>query len=126
MHYASIHIKPQDVSEPVEQFARRVYQKLGIAKMEERFLPNQDSRSYYVGSAAGIEFHVGPQNGKLGYPFFVSFGLDPSSQSAEYLVEHAHFLAYRWSRDGWQCLVPDSESAFRHLRSEQVYAAFGD
>lgn len=121
MHYASIYIQP-GFSEEVADFARRIFQKLGISRFEERGFPNQDTRSYYVGAAVGIEVAVGPSQ-REDYPFVVSIGLFGSSQSAEYLVEHAHILAYRWSREDWRCLVPKAESAFGHERKELVYAA---
>ncbi len=123
MHYADIYIKTGTADETVEAFARRVFQKLGIAQMAERGLPNQDPDSYFVGSAAGVEIAVGEAYKMPDYRFCVSLGLDGSSQSAEYLVEHAHVLAYRWSRDGWRCLVPKRESAFGHEHEESIYAA---
>ncbi len=120
MHYASIDINAGEKS--VEDFARRVFQKLSISRIETRGFPNQDDRVAYVGCAAGIEFSV-CETRERDYPFCVSLGLANSSQSAEYLVEHAHVLAYQWSRDGWRCRVPNKESAFGHVRKEIVYAA---
>ena len=120
MHYAGIDIKADEKS--VEEFARRVFHKLGISRVETRGFPNQDERVAYVGAAAAIEFSVS-ETWERDYPFHVSLGLAGSSQSAEYLVEHAHFLAYQWSRDGWRCRVPKKESAFGREREEVVYAA---
>ena len=120
MHYASIDVKTEEMS--VEDFVRRVFQKLGISGMETRGFPNQDSRILYLGSGGGIEFAI-CETWETDYPYSVSLGLAGSSQSAEYLVEHAHFLAYQWSRDGWRCRVPKAESAFGHKKKEVVYAA---
>jgi hypothetical protein len=120
MYYASIDIKADEKS--VEDLARRVFQKLGIDRVETRGFPNQDERVAYAGSAAGIEFSVYETRDRE-YPFSVSLGLVSSSQSAEYLVEHAHILAYQWSRGGWRCRVPKKESAFGRERKEVVYAA---
>jgi hypothetical protein len=120
MDYANIDIRADESS--VEDFARRVFQKLSISRIETRGFPNQDERVAFVGCAAGIEFSV-YESLDLDYPFCVSLGLAGSSQSAEYLVEHAHVLAYQWSRDGWRCRVPNKESAFGHERKERVYAA---
>jgi len=120
MHYASIDIKAEGKS--AEDFARQVFQKLGISRIGTRGFPNQDERVAYIGSAAGIEFSV-CETWEPEYAYCVSLGLDGSSQSAEYLVEHAHFLASRWSRDGWRCRVPKTESAFGHERKEVIYAA---
>ena len=119
MHYASIDIKADEKA--VEDFARRVFQKLSISRFETRGFPNQDERLAYVGSAAGIEFSV-CETLKADYPFCISLGLAGSSQSAEYLVEHAHYLACQWSGDGWKCRVPKAESAFGHERKEVIYA----
>ncbi len=119
MHYASIYIKADEKS--VEDFARRVFQKLGISRVETRVFPNQDERVAHIGSAAGIEFSV-YETFNSDYPFCITIELAGSGQSAEYLVEHAHFLAYQWSRDGWCCRVPKNESAFGHERKEVVYA----
>jgi hypothetical protein len=120
MHYASIDVNTEEKS--VEDFAHRVFHKLGISRIQTRGFPNQDERVAYIGSAAGIEFSVF-ETWEADYPFCVSLGLAGSSQSAEYLVEHAHFLAYQFSRDGWRCRVPKKESAFGHERKEVVYAA---
>jgi hypothetical protein len=120
MHYASIYVKADEKS--VEDFARSLFQKLGISRVETRGLPNQDPRVAYVGSAAGIEVSV-CETWEAGYPFCIFLGPSGSSQSAEYLVEHAHLLAYQWARDGWRCRVPKKESAFGHERKEVVYAA---
>ena len=120
MHYASIDVKAEENS--VEEFAHRVFQKLGISRTQSRGFPNQDERVAYIGSAAGIEFSVF-ETWDTDYRFCVSLGLAESSQSAEYLVEHAHFLAFQWSRDGWCCRVPKKERAFGHERKEIVYAA---
>jgi|SRR3954463_341216 hypothetical protein len=121
MHYASVDIQADEKS--VEEFARSVFKKLSISQMERRGFPNQDERALYVGSAGGIEFSVF-ESWEADYPFCVSLGPAGSSQSAEYLVEHAHLLAYQWSRDGWRCRVPKRESAFGHERNEVVYAAY--
>jgi hypothetical protein len=118
MHYASIDVNADEKS--VEDFAHRVFQKLGISCIETRGFPNQDERLAYLGSAAGMEFSV-CETWETDYPYSVSLGLAGSSQSAEYLVEHAHFLAYQWSCDGWRCRVPKKESAFGHERKEVVY-----
>jgi hypothetical protein len=119
MHYASIDIKPDE--KPFEDFVQQVFQKLGVSRIETRGFPNQDPRVAYVGSAGGIEFSI-CETWQADYPFCVSLGLAGSSQSAEYLLEHAHFLAYQWSRDRWLCRVPKGESAFGHARKEAVYA----
>lgn len=92
MDYASIDVKPEEKS--VEDFARHLFHSLGVSRIETRNFPNQDLRIAFVGSAAGIEFSVF-ETFKADYPFCVSLGLAGSSQSAEYLVEHAHFLAYQ-------------------------------
>lgn len=103
-----------------DDFARQVFQKLGISRITTHGFPNQDERLAYIGSAAGIEFSV-CETLEPEYPFCVSIGLDGSSQSAEYLVEHAHFLASRWSSDGWRCRVPKTASAFGRERNEVIY-----
>jgi hypothetical protein len=119
MDYASIFVRPAETS--LEDFSQRVFDKLGISNIETRGFPNQDPRIAYVGSAAGIEFSVW-ETEETEYPFCVSFGPANSSRAAEYLVEHAHFLAYLWSRDGWLCRVPEAQSAFERKRKEAIYA----
>lgn len=120
MHYASIGVRADEKS--VEDFARRVFQKLDIAPVETHSFPNQEERVACVGSAAGIRFSV-CETWKPGYAFNVSLALASSNQSAEYLMEDAHILAYQWSRDGWRCRVPKGESAFGRERKEVVYDA---
>ena len=119
MDYASIEVKADEKS--VEEFARAVLKKLGISHVKTRGFPNQDPRVVYIGSAAGIEVSIS-ETWEADYPFCVSLGLAGSSRSAEYLVEHAHVLAYQWSRDGWRCRVPKTESAFGRVRKEEIYA----
>lgn len=120
MHYASIYIRAHEKS--FEDFAYRIFETLGISRTTTRGFPNQDDRVAYVGSAAGIEFSV-CETLELDYQFYISLGLAGSSQSAEYLVEHAHFLAYQWSHNGWRCRVPRAQSAFCHERKEVIYDA---
>lgn len=105
----------------LKDFSQRVFEKLGISHINTRGFPNQDPRVEYIGSASGIEFSVW-ESSEVDYPFCVSFGPARSSQVAEYLVEHAHFLAYQWSREGWLCRVPKAVSAFGRIRKEIVYA----
>src|SRR6185437_552384 len=115
MNYGNIYVRSAEKS--LEDFSQHVFEKLGISRIDTRGFPNQDPRIAYVGSAAGIEFSVW-ETEETEYPFCVSLELANSSQAAEYLLEHAHFLAYQWSRDGWPCRIPEGQSAFGQKRKE--------
>ena len=92
----------------LDDFARQFFAMLEISNSERRF--DRDGDPYFEGSAAGIEFSLASGSPLPAYSFWVSFGLDDSTQSAEYLTEHAKVLAWRFVRAGWRCFIPKGEA----------------
>ena len=121
MHYAHIFIQPSGTMS-LDDFAPQFFTVLGISNSTRHF--DRDGEPCFEGSAAGIEFSLSSGSPLPAYSFWVSFGLDDSAQSAEYLTEHAKILAWRFMRAGWRCFIPKGEA--RRVTSETegvVYAA---
>ena len=109
-----IFIRPSK-EQSLKDFAGQMFGWLGISHFEERFVGKSDEQQF-TGCAVGIEVVVGENvfNSWKGiykknlekYPFLISFAPQASNQAADYLVQHAHLLAWRLSHEGFRCFVP--------------------
>jgi len=118
-HYANIFVNPGETLS-LDDFAQQLFAMLGISNSKRHF--DRDDHVYFEGSAAGIEFRVASFSPLPDYPFWVSFGLDESAQAAEYLIDHAKILAWRFARAGWRSFIPRGEA--RRVANENDGVAY--
>src|SRR5262245_34875583 len=109
-YYGHILCAPRQAGQSLSQFAREIFDQLGVGGSESR--PNawqHDAEDQsYLGSAMGSELRITHSNGPDSerFPFLLSLGPQGSFQAADHLAEHAHFLARLLSCQGCTCLVP--------------------
>jgi hypothetical protein len=118
-----IFIRPKTSGLSLKDFAREFFQWLHIPRFEESVVNPKEPMTFYIGRAAGIEVDVS-ENGKRGlesYPFLVDLAPEGTKQSAEYLVQHAHTLAWRLSHDGFRCFVAKNLATVQGESEGMVY-----
>lgn len=123
--FGHIFIATESSEQPLEDFARRLFSRLGVARFEERESSNYVDEHYFRSCAVGIEVTVAlaDTRGLEGYRFWVA--LDPEfsgSLDGHYLQDHAHRLAQLFSQHGWRCFVPDDFTTIGGEHEGRVYA----
>lgn len=127
-----IFIRPKVSEQTLKDFAHDFFRWVHIPRFEEKTCnANQIQDSFYFGSAGGIDFEVSenPKRHFLrgrcleAYPFLVSLAPEGTNQSGDYLLRHAHTLAWRLSRDGFRCFVPRDYSTVSSEKEGMVYNA---
>ena len=127
-----IFIRPKISDQALKDFSHDFFRWVHIPRFEERVSNvNQSQDLSYFGSASGIDFEVSENPKRLflkgrcleDYPFLVSLAPEGTNQSGDYLVQHAHILAWRLSRDGFRCFVPNNYSTVSNEQEGMVYNA---
>ncbi len=121
-----IFISTESSEQPLEEFARRLFSRLGVAQFEERESSNDVDEHYFRGCSAGIEVTVALADTRSleGYRFWVT--LEPELSGGldgHYLHDHAYTLAQLFSRHGWRCFVPDDFTTVGGEHEGKVYTA---
>jgi hypothetical protein len=108
--HADIYIRAASKDQPLEEFARRIFSRLGVAHFEERESSNYVEGHYFRSIALGIEVviaHADAQ-GLDDYQFCMTLTAEQSAgYDTGYLQDHAQTLARLLSQHGWRCFVPD-------------------
>ena len=123
--FGHIFISTDSETQPLEEFARRLFSRLGVARFEERESSNYVEGHYFQGIAVGIEITVAyaDEQGLQDYRFWVSLQPEPPGIHGDYLHEHAHTLAQLLSQHGWRCFVPDDFTTVSGDHEGKIYAA---
>jgi hypothetical protein len=111
-------------NEPLEEFAPKVFSRLGIARFEERQDEGFVEGRYFRGCGVGIEVMVAIAGvpGFEGYRFGVGLQVETDDgPNGQYLQEHAHTLARLFSENGWRCFVPDDLGTAGSENEGKVY-----
>ena len=115
MDEVSIFIRPIKRDQTLKDFASDFFNWLNVTSFELKTASaNQDVWTFYAGHAIGIEVSIceneiwRQKNRKEleKYRFIVSFAPEDTAQAADYLEQHAHLLAWRFSHKGFRCFVP--------------------
>lgn len=128
----TLYIRPAGGERSLQDFATQMFAWLGIPRFEEEF-GGKDDHSVFVGSAVGITVWVQetpfkhwrePHKTPLEkYPFVISLVPQGTNMAADYLVQHAHTLAWRLSHEGFRCFVPKDSTTANSERDGMVYDA---
>ncbi len=122
--YAEIYIRAALKDQPLEEFSRRVFSRLGVAHFEERESSNYIEGHYFRAVALGIEVVIAfsDTRGLEDYRFCLTLTAEQSAGfDTGYLQEHAHTLARLMSLHGWRCFVPDDVLTVAGEQEGRVY-----
>ncbi len=123
--FGHVFIATDSSQQSLEEFARRLFSRLGVAHFEERESSNYVEGHYFRSVAVGIEITVAyaDEQGLQDYRFWISMQPEPSGNpDGNYLHEHAHTLAQMLSQHGWRCFVPDDFGTVGGEHEGRVYA----
>jgi hypothetical protein len=108
--HAEIYIKALK-DQPLEEVARRIFSRFGVAHFEERESSNYVEGHYFRSIALGLEVVIALADRRgLGedYRFCIALTAEQSAgYDTSYLQDHAQTLARLLSAHGWCCFVPD-------------------
>ena len=124
--HAEIYIRAASTDQPLEEFSRRLFSRLGVAHFEERESSNYVEGHYFRAIALGIEVVIAHSDtrGLEDYRFCVTLTTEQSAGfDTGYLQEHAHTLARLLSQHGWRCFVPDDVLTVAGETEGRVYEA---
>lgn len=124
--HAEIYIRATSKDQPLGEFSRRLFSRLGVAHFEERESSNYVEGHYFRAIALGIEVVIAfaDTRGLEDYRFCVTLTAEQSAGfDTGYLQEHAHTLARLLSQHGWRCLVPDDVLTVAGEAEGRVYEA---
>ena len=122
----TIFVRPPTSGQSLKDFAGHLFGWLGISSFtEDCFGSGKVDIQRFVGSAVGITVEIRENDRKeLGdYPFTILMSPQGTHMAADYLVQHAHTLAWRLSRDGFRCFVPKDVVAVRSDKDGMIYDA---
>jgi len=105
----TIFVRPPTSGQSLKDFSSHLFGWLGIPSFtEDCFGGWKVDIERFIGSAVGITVEIRENNKKVlePYPFIIYLSPQGTSMAADYLVQHAHTLAWRLSRDGFRCFVP--------------------
>ena len=122
--HAEIYIRAASKDQPLEDFARRLFSRLGLAQFEERESSNYVEGHYFHSIALGLEVVISyaDSKGLETYRFCVTLIAERSAgHNTSYLQDHAHTLARLLSQHGWCCLVPDDVATVGGEHEGRVY-----
>jgi hypothetical protein len=126
-----IFVRPAKRDQALKDFATHIFRWLEISSFKERWVGKSDDQQF-VGSAVGIEVVIGENflNSYKGdykkkelekYLFLIHLIPQSTGQSADYLVQHAHTLAWRLSHEGFRCFVPKNMTTVSSEHDGMVY-----
>ena len=129
----TILVRPPTSDKSLKEFASQMFGWLGIPRFKEEFVGKNDIQ-VFVGSAVGITVGISETGFKHRveayrlpklekYRFAISLSPQGTSQAADYLVQHAHVLAWRLSHEGFRCFVPKDALTARSDDDGMVYDA---
>ncbi len=112
--------------QPLEEFARRIFSRLGVAHFEERESSNYVGGHYFRSIALGIEVVIAfaDSKGLEEYRFCVALTAEQSAgYDTSYLQNHAQTLARLLSAHSWRCFVPDDATTVAGDAEGTIYNA---
>jgi hypothetical protein len=127
----AIFIRPATSGQTLKDFAVQIFGWLGIPNFKEEWVGKADTQ-LFTGSAVGITVGVSENSFNQrrfykknleNYPFLISLAPQGTSQAADYLVQHAHVLAWRLSNEGFRCFVPKDLLTVNSDSDGMVYEA---
>ena len=122
--HADIYIRAASKEQPLEDFARRIFSRLGVAHFEERESSNCVEGHYFRSTALGIEVVIAHADaeGLDNYRFCMTLTAEQSvGYDTGYLENHAQTLARLLSQHGWSCFVPDDTATVRGENEGTIY-----
>jgi hypothetical protein len=130
---ATIFARPNIGDQPLKDFATRMFGWLGIHTFQEDFGGRDGDEQVFVGSAVGITVVIETNGANAGqgahktnlekYPFKITLAAQDTRQAADYLVQHAHVLAWRLSHEGYRCFIPKDLVRARSEQDGMIYDA---
>ena len=123
--HAEIYIRASN-DQPLEEFARRIFSRLGVAHFEERESSNYVEGHYFRSIALGLEVVIAMADtqGLEGYQFCITLTAEQSAgYDTSYLQDHAQTLARLLSAHGWRCFVPDDVTTMKGEAEGTIYEA---
>jgi hypothetical protein len=122
----TIFVRPPTSGQSLKDFASQMFGRLGIPNFtEDCFGSGKVDVQRFIGSAVGITVEI-RENNKRGieqYPFIIYLSPQGTSMAADYLVQHAHTLAWRFSREGFRCFVPKDMATVCNDKDGMIYDA---
>lgn len=121
---ARLFVRPSISGQSLKDFATQMFAWLGMQHFEEDFVGRNDEQVFF-GSAVGITVCIaeGSLRNMEKYPFSISLAAQGTQQAADYLLQHAHILAWRLSHEGFRCFVPKDMFIVRSEQDGMVYDA---
>jgi hypothetical protein len=122
----TIFVQSPTSGQSLKDFASQIFGWLGIPNFtDECFGGWKVDIQRFVGSAVGVTVEI-RENNKKGlepYQFVVYLSPEGTSMAADYLVQHAHTLAWRLSREGFRCFVPKAIATACNDKDGMIYDA---
>jgi len=121
-----IFVKPPASGQSLKDFGAQMFGWLGIPNFtEDCFGSGKVDVQRYIGSAVGITVEIRENNQKAleQYPFTIYVSPQGTNMAADYLVQHAHTLAWRLSREGFRCFVPKTMATVGNDQEGMTYDA---
>jgi hypothetical protein len=129
----TIYVRPALGDKSLKDFASEMFSWLGIPSFKEEWFGKGEVQMF-VGSAVGITVEISETHFRSRvephkihklekYPFIMSLSPQGTSQAADYLVQHAHLLAWRISNEGARCFVPKDWLMAQSDEDGMVYGA---
>lgn len=122
----TIFVRPPASDQSLSDFASHLFGWLGIPRFtDECFGGWKVDIERFIGSAVGITVEIRANNKRVleQYPFIIYLSPQGTNMAADYLVQHAHTLAWRLSRDGFCCFVPKDIATVRSEQDGMIYDA---
>jgi len=122
----TIFVRPPTSGQSLQDFASQMFGWLGISSFKEDVTGSWKVDIHFVvGSAVGITVEIRVNDRReLGlYPFVIFLSPQGTNMAADYLVQHAHTLAWRLSREGFRCFLPKDVVTVRTDKDGMIYAA---
>jgi hypothetical protein len=131
--FGIMYVRPSVGGRSLQDFASQIFRWLDISSFKEEWVGKGDVQ-VFVGSAVGITVGISETHFKSRvepyklpklekYPFVISLSPQGTNQAADYLVQHAHVLAWRLSHEGFRCFVPKDGLTAQSDEDGMVYDA---
>jgi len=131
--HGTIYVRPATSGKSLKDFASQMFSWLGIPSFKEEWVGKGDIQ-VFVGSAVGITVGISETHFKNRvepyklpklekYSFVISLSPQGTNQAADYLVQHAHMLAWRLSHESFRCFVPKDGLTAKSDEDGMVYDA---
>ena len=121
----TLFVRPSVSGQSLKSFAAQMFAWLGIQQFEEDVTGRDGEYLVFIGSAAGITVVIEENVRKLQdlekYPFKISLAAQGTRQAADYLIQHAHMLAWQLSHEGYRCFVPKDVLPVHSEQDGMVY-----